>query len=122
MSFADAVRSGLNNYANFSGRAMRSEYWFWVLFVLIVSLIANFVDSVLGGSGFIAVLVSLALLVPNIAVGVRRLHDINKTGWNVLWGLIPILGWIYLIYLAVQPSNPGSNNYGPEPSGTPSAA
>ena len=119
MSFSDAVRSGFNNYANFAGRALRSEFWYWVLFGIGVSIVANIVDGILGtgstmgATGIVGSLAGLALLVPNIAVGIRRLHDIDKSGWWILVGLIPVLGWIYLIYLYVQPGTSGANRFGP---------
>jgi uncharacterized membrane protein YhaH (DUF805 family) len=116
MSFTQAISSGLSKYAVFEGRAMRSEYWFWVLFVILVSIGTNIIDAMLNTSGIVGLLVSLALFIPNIAVGARRLHDIGKSGWNQLWGLIPLFGWIYVIYLYVQPSVLGTNQYGPQPS------
>ena len=112
-SFMDAVKSGFDNYANFSGRAMRSEFWWWVLFGAIVGIVASIIDSILFDRAMIVQAVAgLALLVPNIAVSVRRLHDIGKSGWNVLWSFLPVLGWIYLIYLYVQPGTPAPNAYG----------
>ncbi len=92
-----------------------------MLFVVIASVVLSIVDGMLGlqmnGSGILSSLFGLAVLLPSIAVGARRLHDIGKSGWNLLFGLIPLLGAIYLIYLYVQPSQSGSNQYGPEPSG-----
>ena len=119
MSFADAVRTCLSKYVVFSGRARRSEYWWFVLFTFLVNLVASIVDAVLGtgydsGSGLIATLTSLALLLPGIAVAIRRLHDTSRTGWWILIGLIPIIGWIILIVFYVQDSH-GDNKYGPSP-------
>lgn len=99
MQFVVAVRRGFVNYANFKTRSSRSSYWFWALFTLIVQL-ATISSQALGD------LASLVLLVPSIAVGVRRMHDINRSGW---WILFPI----YNIVLACQPSYPGENAYGP---------
>ena len=113
MGFSEAVQSGFSNYANFAGRATRSEYWYWVLFQVIVSIAASVLDSMVWGVGALNALVGLGLLLPSLAVGVRRLHDLGKSGWTFLWGLIPILGGLYLLYLAVQPSQPGDNAYGP---------
>ncbi|MQA00449.1 MAG: DUF805 domain-containing protein [Dehalococcoidia bacterium] len=121
MTFQEAVRSGFDNYANFAGRAGRPAFWYWVLFAFLVGLVASLVDEMFGGSNVIDGLVSLALLLPGLAVSVRRLHDIGKSGWNILWGLIPVLGWIYLIYLYIQPSEPGANAYGSTPVGAPAA-
>jgi uncharacterized membrane protein YhaH (DUF805 family) len=119
MTFQQAVRSGLQNYTNFRDRSGRSEFWYWVLFTIIVSIVASIIDAILGGTTVITGLAGLALLVPNLAMAVRRLHDIGKSGWNVLWGLIPVLGLIYLIYLYVQPSHEGSNQYGSAPLAAP---
>lgn len=126
MSFADAVRSGFNNYANFSGRALRSEYWWWVVFVWIAGLVANIIDRALGwrvyettvnglqqGSGPVAAIVGLALLIPGLAVLVRRLHDTDHSGWWFWLVLIPIIGWIVLIFFLASAGTPGPNKYGP---------
>lgn len=119
MSFQDAVRTCLQKYADFSGRARRSELWFFVLFNVLVNIVASIIDSVLGtrnsyGSGLIATLASLALLLPNLAVGARRLHDTGRSAWWLLIGLVPVVGWIVLIIFYVQDSQ-GDNQYGPSP-------
>lgn len=126
MNFGDAVRSGFNNYANFSGRALRSEYWWWVVFAWIAGVVANILDSALGwrvyettmngiqqGSGPIAVIVGLALLIPGLSVAVRRLHDTDRSGWWLLLVIIPIIGWIALIVFFATAGTPGPNKYGP---------
>ena len=126
MNFVDAVRSGFNNYANFSGRALRSEYWWWVVFVWIAGLVANIIDSALGwrvyettvngiqqGSGPIAAIVGLALIIPGLAVLVRRLHDTDRSGWWFWLIIIPIIGWIVLIVFLASTGTPGPNRYGP---------
>ncbi len=123
MSFADAVRTCLSKYADFSGRARRSEYWYFFLFNVLVGIVASVLDNVLGtetgsGSGVIGGLASLALLLPSIAVGARRLHDISRSGWWLLIGLIPLVGWIVLIVWFVQDSH-GDNEHGPRPKGSP---
>jgi uncharacterized membrane protein YhaH (DUF805 family) len=111
----------LRKYAVFSGRSRRKEYWFFILFSILGSIVAGIVDGVLGtvdeatGIGIAGCLFMLALLVPSIAVGVRRLHDIGKSGWWLLIGLIPLVGAIVLIVFAVQDSQPGTNQYGPNP-------
>ncbi|MGC4111878.1 MAG: DUF805 domain-containing protein [Nocardioides sp.] len=115
MSFQDAVRTCLSKYADFNGRARRSEYWWFALFNLIVSIVMDIIDAVIGNS-ILGLLVSLALLLPGIAVGVRRLHDTSRSGWWILIGLIPIVGWIVLIVFFVQDSHP-DNQYGPSPKG-----
>ena len=98
MNFADAVKSGFNNYVTFSGRAARSEFWFWTLFSILANLAAGIVDMVLG-IGLVGVVVSLALLLPGLAVSARRLHNIDRTGWWLLISLT-IIGVILLIVWA----------------------
>jgi uncharacterized membrane protein YhaH (DUF805 family) len=108
MNFQDAVKKCFTNYVGFSGRAARSEYWWWVLFVIVTSMVLSRVSQDVGG------IFSLAVLLPGIAVGTRRLHDIGKSGWWQLLGLIPLLGWAVLLYWAVQPSE-GDNAFGSTP-------
>ena len=111
----------LKKYAVFSGRARRKEYWFFVLFNLIISLVLTFIDSALGtlneetGYGLLSGVYSLAVLIPSLAVAVRRLHDTGRTGWWLLIGLIPLIGLIVLLIFFVQDSKPGDNEYGPNP-------
>lgn len=114
MTFTEAVSSALSKYVVFSGRASRSEYWWFVLFNIIVSIVAAGIDAALGIQA-IGALVSLALLLPGIGVGVRRLHDIDKSGWWLLIAFVPLIGFIVLIYFFVQPSQPGDNRFGPPP-------
>ena len=108
----------LQNYANFNGRASRSEFWWFVLANFIISIILGYVDRSIG-TQFISTLYGLAVLIPGIAVSVRRLHDIGKSGWNLLWGLIPIIGAIILIIWYVKESYPEENQYGQVPSTIP---
>ncbi len=111
----------LKKYAVFSGRARRKEYWFFVLFNLIISLVLTFIDSAFGtlneetGYGLLSGVYSLAVLIPSLAVAVRRLHDTGRTGWWLLIGLIPLIGLIVLLIFFVQDSKPGDNEYGPNP-------
>lgn len=113
MNFQQAIQSGFNNYVTFSGRASRSEYWYWALFSFIVQIVANMLDMAMG-MGLVSGLLSLALLLPSIAVGVRRLHDIDRTGW---WLLIAFtgIGIILLIVWACIKGTDGPNQYGPDP-------
>jgi len=104
----------LKKYAVFNGRARRKEYWMFFLFNLIFSFILGFVDGFLG-TVFIGTIYGLVVLIPGIAVTVRRLHDIGRTGWWVLIGLIPLIGLIVLIIFAATDGNEGSNEYGPNP-------
>ena len=111
----------LKKYAVFSGRSRRKEYWYYVLFVAIISIVLNIIDGLLGtsnpstGFGLFSGIFSLAVLIPSIAVSVRRLHDIDRTGWWVLIGLVPLIGWIVLLIFHVQDSTPRTNRYGPSP-------
>ena len=113
MSFADAVRAVLNNYAGFTGRARRSECWWFALFYLIAFVVAAIIDAVIGAP-VVEFLVFLALIVPAIAVGARRLHDTGKSGWWLLISFIPFGGLVLLVF-TVQDSQPGDNQYGPSP-------
>lgn len=112
----EAVRSVLSQYAGFSGRARRSEYWFWTLATFIGSIVATIIDLILGVQ-ILQWVFALALLVPGLAVGARRLHDTGRSGWLQLVGIIPIVGWIILIVWFATDSHPGDNQYGPNPKG-----
>jgi uncharacterized membrane protein YhaH (DUF805 family) len=115
MNMQEAVRSVLSQYAVFTGRARRSEYWFWILATVIASIVAGIVDSIIGAQ-ILQFVVALATIVPGLAVGARRLHDIGKSGWLQLIGIIPIVGWIILIVWFATDSHP-DNQYGPNPKG-----
>ncbi len=118
MSFMDAVRSCFAQYVGFSGRARRSEFWYFYLFSIIINIIATVLQRAVSSSssGVITGIVALALILPSLAVGVRRLHDTSRSGWWLLIGLIPIIGTIVLIVFYVQDSH-GDNKYGPSPKG-----
>ncbi|NEX16604.1 MAG: DUF805 domain-containing protein [Halochromatium sp.] len=113
----------LRKYAVFTGRSRRKEYWifFLVNFVVVTTLLL--VDQQIGmfdqetGAGLLSGIYSLALLVPSIAVAVRRLHDTDRVGWWVLLSLIPIIGSIILIFFLIQDSTAGDNRFGPNPKG-----
>jgi uncharacterized membrane protein YhaH (DUF805 family) len=105
------------NYFTFTGRARRKAYWMFVLFNIIAAIVASIIDNVLGTGGVIGGLYSLAVLIPGIALGVRRLHDIGKSGWWLLIALVPLIGFIVLIVFACTDSQPGDNEYGPNPKG-----
>ncbi len=107
----------LKNYAVFTGRSRRTAYWMFVLFNIIISLALQFIDAAIGDGGLLNGLYSLAVLVPAIAVTVRRLHDTDRSGWWILIGLIPLIGAIVLIVFAAQDSTPGPNRFGPNPKG-----
>jgi uncharacterized membrane protein YhaH (DUF805 family) len=100
-----AVKTCLNKYADFKGRAARPEFWWFALATFVVSAVLNQVIPMLGA------LFSLAVLLPSLAVAARRLHDIGKSGWFLLLLLIPVIGWLVLLYFYIQPSGP-SNEFG----------
>jgi uncharacterized membrane protein YhaH (DUF805 family) len=106
----------LRNYANFSGRARRREYWMFFLANILVGIVLGILTVVLGrlGTG-LTYLYQLAIIIPSIAVGVRRLHDTGRPGWWMLVGLVPLIGFLVLIYFFVQDGQPGTNEYGPNP-------
>ena len=105
----------LKQYADFSGRARRQEYWMFFLFNIIVAIVLAVLDTTLGTWGALGGLYGLAMLIPGLAVGVRRLHDIGKSGWMLLIAFIPLIGAIWLLILLVTDGTPGSNNYGVNP-------
>lgn len=102
MTFIDAIKTCFSKYADFSGKASRSEFWWWVLFVFIGSVIFGVISEKL------SLVFSLATLLPYIAVTARRLHDIDKSGWMQLVGLIPLVGWIFLLIWLVSASKPST--------------
>lgn len=110
----------LKKYADFSGRARRKEYWFFTLFNLIISLALGFADGMLGlahssGWGPLGGIYTLAVLIPGLAVSVRRLHDTGRSGWYLLMAFIPCVGGIILLIYFIEDSQPGDNEYGPNP-------
>lgn len=111
----------LQHYADFTGRARRSEYWYFVLFNFIVSILIGLSLGVIAGLlnvpalVYLAYLWSLAVFIPSLAVSVRRLHDIGRSGWWLLLSLIPLIGAIILIIWHCTDSQPGTNQYGPNP-------
>lgn len=107
----------LKQYAVFSGRARRKEYWFFALFNFIISLLLTGIDSLIGTAGTLNMIYSVAVLVPSLAVSIRRLHDIGRSAWWMLLAFIPVIGWLVLLYFGLKDSEPGSNAYGPNPKG-----
>lgn len=103
-------------YANFNGRSHRPAFWFFTLFNWLIYICLSVFDNLANLGPFVpglALLYSLATLIPALAISVRRLHDIGQSGWFCLLALIPVLGWIALLILFCMPSNPGDNKYGP---------
>ncbi|MCG7561594.1 MULTISPECIES: DUF805 domain-containing protein [Pseudoalteromonas] len=113
--------SVFKNYFEFKGRARRKEYWVFILCSILVSVVLGLVDVTLGlyseeaGLGLLSGLYALAIIIPSIALSVRRLHDTGRSGWWVLLSLIPLIGPIVLIVFYVMDSKPGENEYGPNP-------
>jgi uncharacterized membrane protein YhaH (DUF805 family) len=109
----------LRNYAKFTGRASRSEYWWFFLLSFAVLIVASVLDRILGlsklGVGPLYGIGALALIVPSIAVGIRRLHDQGKSGWYYLIGLIPLVGGLVLLYWFVTKGTTGTNEFGGDP-------
>ena len=112
MNFGQAISSGFSNYVKFSGRAVRSEYWYWVLFTVLGTIVAGIIDVVLGIS-VMSGLFGLATILPSLAVAVRRLHDLDRTGWWIFIGRIPLIGWIILIIWYCSRGTAGPNRFGP---------
>ena len=118
LGFIEAVKICVQEkYCNFEGRARRSEYWWFALANSIVSYVAGFIGGLISPTAYyvLAILVMLGLLLPGLGVAVRRMHDIGKSGWWLLIGLIPIVGAIILIVWCCQDSQPQENEYGPSP-------
>jgi uncharacterized membrane protein YhaH (DUF805 family) len=123
MTFIAAVRSVLSQYVEFGGRARRAEYWWFVLFTVLVGVVTSILDLALGtefegsiaSSGLFSLIANLALLLPSLAVAVRRLHDTDRSGWWILIALIPLIGAIVLLVFFVQDGTPGPNRFGPSP-------
>ena len=114
MTFVEAIKDGFGKYVTFSGRSSRSAYWYWVLFAFIVAVVATIIDVAIG-SRIVSLITTLALLLPGLAVGIRRLHDIGRSGWWLLISLIPLVGLLILMAFALKDGDPGPNAYGPSP-------
>ena len=122
MSFTDAVKSCFSKYVTFSGRAPRSEYWFWALFTIGVGVLLRIIDNVLLGApmasgGILGGLFVLGTFLPAISVAVRRLHDIDRSGWWYWIVLVPIIGIILLIVWFCTKGTAGPNRFGTDPLG-----
>ncbi|MGR5275105.1 DUF805 domain-containing protein [Vibrio rotiferianus] len=109
------------NYTNFNGRARRQEYWYFTLVNVLVNLVMGIIDRVIGSVmqmdnfGFFGVIYALFIMIPSIAVTVRRLHDSGRTGWWALIAFVPAIGILVLLYFLIQDSEEGSNQYGVSP-------
>lgn len=133
MNMIEAVKSVFGKYATFSGRALRSEFWWWQLFSILVAILLGILDYALFGmgeavtsvtdsgvsamydSGPLGAIWSLATLVPSFALGARRLHDGDRSGWLQLLWLVPIIGWALLLYWFIKRGTDGTNRFGNHP-------
>ena len=134
MTMGEAIRSVLGKYATFSGRAARPEFWWWVLALFLASAVVSLIDvfviapmlgydssalppeaADMGPPQPLSALLGLAVILPNLAVAARRLHDTGRTAWWLLLGLVPVIGILVLIWFYIQPSDEGPNDYGPPP-------
>ncbi|WP_010177783.1 DUF805 domain-containing protein [Aquimarina agarilytica] len=109
----------LNNYLDFNSRSRRKEFWMFYLFYYIISAILGVVDNLFdllfNSLGFFSTIFGILMFIPYLAVSVRRLHDVNKSGWYLLLLFLPIIGWIWLFVLMVTEGYQGTNNYGANP-------
>jgi uncharacterized membrane protein YhaH (DUF805 family) len=118
-SFMNWYLEVLKKYAVFEGRARRKEYWFFVLFNVLISIALGFIDRLTGnvdpetGIGILSGIYALGVMIPGMAVSVRRLHDTGRSGWWLLITFVPVIGAIVFFYFMVLDSNPESNEYGP---------
>src|SRR5262249_11183351 len=119
MGFMDAVKSVFRQYVGFSGRARRAEYWWFMLFYFLLMIGLVIIDTVIALAGIpvavLSTLGSLGLFLPSLAVAVRRLHDIDRSGWWFLIGLIPLVGGIVLLIFACTRGTAGPNRFGEDP-------
>jgi uncharacterized membrane protein YhaH (DUF805 family) len=112
VGFVEAFQLAFKNYALFSGRSSRGAFWFWVLWTLIVSAVLGGVDSLLFGQvGYLQGLWNLLTLIPGLAIGARRLHDVNRSGWWQLIG-ITVIGLLVLLYWFIKPGQEQTNDFG----------
>jgi len=136
MTTTDWMLAPLRKYATFSGRARRKEYWLFVLFLFLATIVTQILDTMFGfgtitassyrlgwtgwaqvaaTGGWITHLFHLATLIPSLAVAVRRLHDGNHSGWMMLFVFLPFIGWIVLLVLYILEGTRGANRFGPDP-------
>lgn len=105
------------HYFDFNGRARRAEFWWYIVVYMVLAIIVNVIDSMVHLGGLLGGLLSLALLLPNLGVAVRRLHDTNRSGWWILIALVPLVGIVLLIIWYAAEGTKGPNTYGPDPKG-----
>ena len=118
MSFREAISTCFSKFADFSGRATRSEYWKFMIFVYVMEALAATIFSVASDGSEISIaylIISLLFVLPKLSVSVRRLHDIGKSGWFFLISMIPVVGNIIFFIMCLMDSEPRTNKYGPDP-------
>jgi uncharacterized membrane protein YhaH (DUF805 family) len=115
VTFVEAIKSGFDHYVNFRGRASRPAYWWWFLFAILVAIAASLIDLAAGSFGVVTAVADLALLLPGLSVAIRRLHDTDHSGWWILIGLIPLVGFIVLLIFYLREGDAADNQYGPAP-------
>ena len=116
MSFADAISTSLARYADFAGRSRRAEYWYFNLFVILAYIAIGMLSGVAPKfAALVAILAVFGLLIPSIAVNVRRLHDVDRSGWWIWIGIVPLLGAVLLLIWHCTPGTSGSNRFGSDP-------
>lgn len=108
MTFTEAIKTCFSKYADFNGRATRSEYWWYVLFLVLVSVVLSEISTTL------SIIFTVGTLLPSLAVGARRLHDTNRSGWLLLLNLIPVVGWLIVLYFVLQEAKE-PNRFGSAP-------
>ena len=123
MTFTQAISSGFRSYFDFRTRSSRSEYWWWTVFSILLSIVATILYVLLfGGASVLDTITGLGLLIPGVAVSVRRLHDVDRSGWWILIA-ITVIGIIFpLLYWYVRSGTRGTNTYGPDPLRSPADA
>lgn len=113
MNFSEAIKLGFSNYVNFSDRACRSEYWYWFLFAAIGGIVTYIIDLAIG-EPVTNTIFSLGIFLPGLSVAIRRLHDLDRSGWWILLFLIPLIGAIILIVWFCSKGTDGPNRFGPD--------
>lgn len=121
MDFISAVKTCFGKFATFQGRARRSEYWYFILLLILGNIVFSLLDAATG-IGVLSPIFALIMLFPTVAVSARRLHDNNVSGWWVLTFLVPILGTVVMLFWCCSVGTPGDNRFGPDPLAEPVTA